>query len=251
MRISMQVLAYVIAIIAVLLFGTVGTYIISNEYNGFNVRINSVISALFFTVVTISTVGYGDIYPVTKLAQIFVIILIIAGLSVFLSAIAVISGEFMNERISKIEGRLSSFEKRFLKNHVVLIGTDTINMHIAEKLKEKNERFIIVTSDKVTADHLNFQGYKAYVVDATSDSDMKEFALDKAKAIVIDMRDGSRAVYSLLLVRDLAKSQKVIVIAPNAEAEHHLKNIAAKGTVIVNPSELAAKVVSDNLFRQG
>ena len=92
MHVNVKIAIYVLAIVLVLAYGTLGSYALGG--NNFNVKIGSVSESLYFTVVTISTVGYGDIYPVTTLGRYFTIVLIISGLSIFLSAVTVLSGDF-------------------------------------------------------------------------------------------------------------------------------------------------------------
>lgn len=239
---------YAAALITIILFGIIGTFIIGQN-GGFNVKINSLLDAAYFTIVTLSTIGYGDIYPVTPIAKVFVIILIIVGLGFFLGAIAAITGELMNRRIENLSGRLSGFEKRLMNKHIILIGSNTTNIYLAEKLQETNAKFIMITSDPTTADHLKRQGYRAYVADSTSALAMKEFEPKNAKAIVIDLKDSSRAIYALLVAKELAGSAKIVVIAPTKDAEHHLRNIAAGRALIVNPSDIAAKTISESVFK--
>lgn len=243
-----ELTVYALALLTILLFGIAGTYIIG-QHGGFNVKINNLLDATYFTIVTLSTIGYGDIYPVTPTAKIFVIVLIIVGLGVFLGAIAAITGEFMNRRIENLSGRLSSFEKRLMNKHIILVGSNTTNTYLAEKLHETNAKFIIVTNDPTNAEHFKRLGYRAYVSDSTSEVDMKEFEPKKAKAIVIDLKDSSRAIYALLVAKDLAGTAKIVVIAPTKDAEHHLRNVAAGRALIVNPADIAAKTISESLFK--
>lgn len=243
-----KLITYVIAILAVLIFGIAGTYILGQN-GGFNVKITSLLDAAYFTIVTMSTIGYGDIYPVSNTAKIFVIILIIVGIGAFFTTIVALSGEFMNDRIAVLSGGVNRFEKRMLDKHVILIGSDTTNMYLSEKLAEKGERFIVVTIDPAIAERLKRQGYRAYVADATSDVEMKEFELAKAKAVVIDIKDSSRAIYALLVAKELATSAKIVVVAPTKDAEHHLRNIAGGKALIVNPSDIAASKISESIFK--
>ena len=78
---------------------------------------------------------------------------------------------------------------------------------------------------------------------------MNEFEPKKAKAIVIDIKDSSRAIYSLLVAKDIAGSTKIVVVAPSQAAEHHLRNIAAGKAVIVNPADIAATTISNSIFK--
>ncbi len=244
----MEVMIYLISLLAVLAFGILGTYVLG-QHGGFNVRITGWVDAAYFTVVTISTLGYGDIYPVSTTAKIFVMVLIIVGLGVFFSAIVAIAGEFMNERIETLTGRMSTFEKRSLNKHVILIGSGTTNLFLAERMFEKNERFIVITNDPGNAEHMKKLGYRAYIADSTSDSDLREFEPGKAKAIVIDLKDSSRTIYALLVAKELAAHAKIVVVAPTKAAEHHLRNIAAGKAMIVNPADIAAGTISDSIFK--
>ena len=110
----------------------------------------------YFTIVTMSTIGYGDIYPVSAMAKVFVIILILVGIGVFFSTIVAVSGEFMNDRIEIFTGRVSKFEKRLLEKHVILVGSEMTNLYLAEKLTEKmkDEGFATVETIEVLVRNL-------------------------------------------------------------------------------------------------
>ncbi len=248
MDVNSRIFAYIIAIIGVVVFGILGTLYFGGR-GGFNVPVKGVVGAAYFTMATVSTVGYGDIYPITSSARLFVIALIVIGIGVFFGAIVSIFGEFMESRIERISGRMTAFEKRALNKHIILIGSNTTNMYLAEKLAERNERFILITSEEENAERLKKLGYRAYVADATSELDMSDFEPKKARAIVIDIEDSSRAIYALLVAKEMAGNSKIVVMAPTKGAEHHLRNIAAGKALVVNPSDIAANTISDTLFK--
>jgi voltage-gated potassium channel len=242
-----EILAYSIALLSVLAFGVIGTYVLGHR-GGFNVPI-TLIDAFYFTFATISTVGYGDIHATSDSAKIFVIVLIIVGIGVFLSTIVAVAGDFLTTRIETITGRMSAFEKRSLKNHIILIGSNTTNLYLAAKLLEKKEKFIMITNDQSNADHLKRLGFEAYVADSTSDVEMKEFVPEKAKAIVIDLKDSSRSIYALLVAKDVAGDAKIVIIAPTKSAEHHIRNLAGEKALVVNPADIAANSINDSIFK--
>ena len=240
MKIKIEHLAYIIAITGVFIFGIIGTYLIGKG-GGFNVSKISPLTAAYFTIVTMSTVGYGDIYPVSNLGKIFVMVLIVVGLSIFLSAITIISSGFVNNKIEKLSSRITSFEKRMLKGHIVLIGMDGVNVAIAKELMGRGEKFVIVTADKTVSDRLELQGYKSFVADATSEIDMAQFELQRAKYIVIDLKDNSRTVYALLVVRSIVKDTRVIIVAQTESVEEHIRKLGLfKNEHLINPNSIAA-----------
>lgn len=81
-------------IIAVLFYGSVGSLRIGHQYNPV---IESPIQALYYTIITISTVGYGDYVPTTDVARLFTISLIIIGVGCFLTAITILFQPFMKK----------------------------------------------------------------------------------------------------------------------------------------------------------
>ncbi len=246
MQVDKRVVFYVLAMAAVLIYGTVGTYVLGNSGN-FNVKITSVNEALYFTVVTISTVGYGDITPITSLGRDFVIVLIISGLSIFLSAVTVLSGEFLSSRVEKLYSGLSNVDRKRMHRHIVLIGFDSTNELVAQRLKSQKRNFIVISGDKPTVDALRKKGYPAFVEDYTSKAELEKFNLAKATDIVIDLRDSSKTIYVVLVVKKLAKNAKISVVASNAEAESHLADLEVGS--IINPVTIAADMLTKTLDR--
>ncbi len=239
------VIVYAIAAASIILFGTFGTYILGQQPGNFNIKINSLVTAFYFTMTTLSTVGFGDIVPTSTIARLFVVALIFTGLGVFVSAITLISGDIIESRMEKISGKIAGLERRHLNGHIVLIGYDITNAIIAKKLKGTKSKFIIITSDKTIADKLREMKYKAYVADATSEEDMKNFNLGKARKIIIDLRDSSRTVYAAMVAKALGNASNIVVVAPTIELEGRLKDIKIKK--IVNPAWLAAEGILNEL----
>ncbi len=244
-QINRKTVFYAVAMLIVLTYGTVGAYILGQSGN-FNVNISSWTEALYFTIVTMSTVGYGDIVPVTEIGRIFVIILIISGLSIFLSAITILTGDFLSARVEKLYSGVSVDRKK-MNRHIVLIGLDSTNELVAQKLKSQRRNFVIITGDKPAADSMKKKGYPAFVEDYTSKAELEKFNLDKATDIVIDLRDNSKMVYVVLVVRKLAKHAKISVVAHHTEAEAHLEDLEVD--TVVNPITIAADTLIKTLDR--
>ncbi|EQD34742.1 TrkA-N domain protein [mine drainage metagenome] len=243
---QITITAYAIAIVAVLAFGTVGTYVLGHNSSGnFSVRIDNWIEALYFTVTTISTVGYGDIVPVSSIARIFDMVLILSGLGAFFAAVTTLSGDFVNSRLVKLSGKISGLERKMLTGHIVLIGFDTTNALLASKLKKQKRKFIVVTEDKALADKLKDEGFNAYIADITSETDMKAFRLDRAKRVIVDVRDVSRTIYAAIVAKSLSSSNDLIIVAATEDVERHLRELNMRH--IVNPSAMAANMIDSNI----
>jgi voltage-gated potassium channel len=244
MKIKTIYLAYIIGMFVLLLVGTTLTYVVGQN-GGFNVPITSFVTALYFTVATVTTVGYGDIFPVTDGARVFVILLIIVGISVIFGGLVQISGEFVNSRIERLSGRLTGVERRLLSDHIVLVGYGHVNAAVASILKEESRRFVLIAQDKETADMLRARDYNAYYADPTSETDMLALNLHKAERIVIDLTDSSKTVHAALVAKSLAKGRELIVVAPTPETVRYLIQLEIK--YIVDPAEMAANRINNML----
>lgn len=93
-RLQRHHVAAIWIIIAVLFYGTVASLRIGHQYVP---AIESPIQALYYTIITISTVGYGDYVPTTDVARLFTISLIIIGVGCFLTAITILFQPFMKK----------------------------------------------------------------------------------------------------------------------------------------------------------
>ncbi len=86
-------------IVIIMVYGTFGTLLLGN---GFRQKISDIVTALYYVVITLSTVGYGDIVPDSREARLFTISLIVAGLGIFASVIASALGPAISGELSRI-----------------------------------------------------------------------------------------------------------------------------------------------------
>lgn len=236
---------YVFAIVILILTGSIITYALGHNTTNFSHPITTFFDAIYFTIITISTVGYGDIVPVTEISKVFVIFLLFIGLGIFASAITFISGEIMNNRLQNLSGKISNTERRFLRKHTILVGYNSTNIIIAKILKEKSERFIIISPDKVIVDQLKENGYRAYVTDVTSESDLNQLNMPKANHIIIDLREDSLTVYVSILIKNILKGLHIDIdiVVETGDVEKHLRSIGITNTI--NPAAIAARSIID------
>ncbi len=240
MRLSIKIITDAVLIALVVSFGTFGTYILGRHGN-FNIPIHSLLTALYFTITTLSTVGYGDIYPVTSIARIFDIILIVVGLGVFFSTITVLAGGFMNDSINALTGRISGVEKKLLNRHIILIGYGPTNEKLAINLKKEKRRFIILISDKSIVDKLRADGYHAFIIDETSEHDILTYGLNKAEKVVIDVKDKARTLFIALVVKDMIGTKTTTIVADDDVLENRLEGLGFNA--VINPSKIAAESI--------
>ena len=103
LRLTYAQLIVIISFVLILMCGVIGSYILKDQFSG----INDWTDAIYFTIVTYSTVGYGDIVPHSESAKLFVMSMIFVGLGTFAAMLTFIVGAFVN----RIQNILQTFNK--------------------------------------------------------------------------------------------------------------------------------------------
>lgn len=125
-----------------LFYGTFGSYLLRDSFQG----INSLADAIYFTVVTYSTVGYGDILPLSPSAKYFVISMIVIGLIMFTTGITLIA-YMLNSKLKSLIFNINK-GKISMSNHIVFIGYGILTKMLIERYRKNNEKYIVIDQGK-------------------------------------------------------------------------------------------------------
>lgn len=106
-----------ISILSIPAYGTLGACMLGE---GFKPKITNVVSAFYFTIITLSSVGCGDIVPAVEETRLFVVSLHIVGLSIFATVIASTLGPVISQELSRIFTPEAKRMKK--KDHVIVVG---------------------------------------------------------------------------------------------------------------------------------
>ena len=223
-------------ILAVLAYGVFGSYLLGK---GFHPAIAGLNTAFYFTIVTLSTVGYGDIVPVTPEARWFVMSLLVIGLGVFASAIASALGP-------KISGELQRMfnpkEKTMEpKDHVILVGEGFIALNTATELKQRGVPFVQIVPPTaevaVDAKHPVIKG------DATDDAVLRQAGIQNARMVIAARDDDGENAFIALVAKDLNPQVQVTAVASSALAIRRLK--LARADLVFSPAAVGSRLLAD------
>lgn len=235
---------YLLVVLVVIGTGSVIAYIIG-LLGGFNIPHLNLLNSVYYTIDTLTTNSYGDIVPVSSVAKAFTIVTEITGVSIFVGALTILTSEIMDRKMNKITGEISDVESRLLKNHVVLIGTDSVNVYLAEQLKSEKKRFVIITNDRAHLEEFRDSNYPLHVANITSKESLKRYGVPFAEKVVIDVHDKSLSMYSFMVARSIAgKNTKIKIIARDQETEEYFSEIAqGPNEQVINPESTVAKEI--------
>ena len=229
-----SILFSVSGILAVLVYGTVGSYLLRD---GFKPPLENWSTAFYYTIVTLSTVGYGDIVPVSPEARWFAISLLVIGLGVFASAIASalgpkLAGEFT--RLFNPKEKIMEF-----KNHIILVGDGFIARNTAEELKQRGALFVQIVSTKDSADESN------HVIegDATDDGTLSKAGILHAQMVIAAREDDGENAFIALGAKDLNPDVKVLAVASSPLSMRRLK--LARADLVFSPAAVGGRLLAD------
>ena len=192
------------------------------------------------TVITISTVGYGEVHPLSATGRIFTIILIAGGVGGALFVLSAFVEYLLEGRFRTTLGRRQMKTKiAKLKDHFILCGYGRVGEEIARTFSEEGAPFVIIDSRQDNFAMAETEGYLCLLGDATSDKVLIEAGIERARGLVAAVGSDADNTYITLSARGLRPDLFIEARANNKEAKTKLKRAGADR--VVSPSSIGAR----------
>ncbi len=209
------------------------------------------IDAIYMTVITVTTVGFSEVSPLSADAKIFTIFLIIASVFILGFAISVIT-EYLLSRNSqellkkkKVKNKISS-----LSNHVIICGFGRNGNQAAERLRAYKRPFVVVEKDKEIID--KFEDNILFVEgDSNEDSVLLEAGIERAQYIITTLPDDAANLFVVLSARQLNKDLYIISRASQISSQKKLRFAGANQVIMpdkIGGDHMASLVVMPDLI---
>jgi voltage-gated potassium channel len=190
--------------------------------------------AFYMTVITVATVGFQEVHPLSEAGRMFTVTLIITSFGTFAYAITsitryIMDGEF--REYFKTKRLTTELEK--LENHVIICGYGRNGKQAARVLKSHNQRFVVV-EQKGDATLSMSEKYPHLVIngDATQDEVLIKAGIERARAVVTTLPADADNLFIVLSARTLNKKLNIISRASDDNSDKKLK-IAGADHVIM------------------
>lgn len=189
--------------------------------------------AFYMTIITLSTVGYGEVNTLSEEGRIFTSFLILFNLGVFAYAITIISNFI-------VEGDLGAFLKEYkmykkvynMKDHTIVCGYGQHGRQVCQELRQSNLPFVVIEINVDLLQDMNTTSDRWLHGDATSDEVLLEARIDRAKAVVVTYSEDALNVYTVLTARQLNPNLRIITRATDRTAEKKLLRAGANHVVL-------------------
>lgn len=215
----------------------------------------TILDAIYQTGITFTTVGYGEIGPISQAGRLFTITLIIFGFLVFTMSITalikvLVKGKFLD--LYKERDMLYKIAR--LRNHFVIFNHNEYSIQLAEQFKENHIPFVVVDPREDMEDIANEYKYPYYVKEETyTERAFLKSHLSSAKGVISLSKNISDSITIIASIRLYEKELKRInpyLIICNAESQKDIERLKKLGAnKVVAPPELMAKRVSAMAIR--
>ncbi|TAL67730.1 MAG: voltage-gated potassium channel protein [Burkholderiaceae bacterium] len=218
-----------------MLYATFGSYYLGAE---FKPPIGDVVTALYYAMVTMTTVGYGDITPQTPEAKLFAISVIVLGVAVFATSLTAVIAPMVSRSLQRIVNRKGTGMKR--ENHFVVIGKTSLAINTWHELARRGRpvtRLLRETPEDGELKDVDF------VVGDPSNLDvLREAGAQHAEAVLAMLADDSENAFVVLAVRELAGKARTVAAVNDA---HHLSRVKlAQPDVVIAPQVLGGELLA-------
>lgn len=219
MSLQKRLTTAVMALFCILCVGTLGFHYLE----GWNFY-----ESLYATVVTLSTVGYGDFIPHSAVGMLFTVFLIIVGVGTMLYTVGLVAETMIEGRLNVILGK-GRIEKMIDKmhDHYIICGCGRIGRLICRELKEENVDFVVIENDPEAIQRIEEEGYIYYRGDATHDKALLAAGIKKAKGIVCVLPSDAENLYVILTARELNQDIYILSRSEDEESEKRLLRAGA------------------------
>ncbi|MFD0963383.1 potassium channel family protein [Pseudofulvibacter geojedonensis] len=225
----------------ILLIGVVGFRIIADL---------SWVDALYMTVITISTVGYGEVAPLSEEAKVFAIFLILASVFFITYAISVISEYIVkNNDFQLLKQRKMKKKVDQLNGHVIICGYGRNGKQAAQKLSIHNKSFVVIERDKELIE--KYENDVLFVHgNANEDDVLQNAGVERAHSLIAALPKDADNLFVVLSARQLNKELTIISRASQETSYNKLKLAGANNVIMpdkIGGDHMASLVVIPDL----
>ncbi len=227
-RLFSKLLYSVIILCIIICVGTFG-YMFFEEWN--------LVDSFYQTIITVSTVGFGEVHVLSDIGKLFTAFLIITSFGTFAFAITsitsyVVSGEYLtyfkeSKLMKEIEG---------INDHVIVCGFGRVGSKAIETLREHHHKFLVIEQNDEIIEHFRTKA-NIYCLkgNATQDDMLLKAGIQKAKALITTLPYDADNLFVVLTARELNNDLTIISRASKSSSVKKLK-IAGADNVIMPDS---------------
>lgn len=190
--------------------------------------------AFYMTIITISTVGFGEIKPLSIAGRVVTILTISTGITIGAYTIGLLLRMFIEGELGKIFGR-RKLEKNIsaLKEHFIICGCGRIGSIICQELQSEQIPFVVIEADPGKNEELEKEGYLYINRDASSEETLLKAHIKSARGLVTAVGSDADNVFIALTAKGLRPD--IFILSRASDVKNEAKLIKAGASRVVSP----------------
>lgn len=238
-RALLRLLWTFVALLSLLIIGTAGYQVLEGM---------TFIDALYMAVITVSTVGFGEIEPLSRVGRLFTMVLIVGGGGVAAYAISSAAEFFLSG-----EWRVYLDEQRHrrqllrLTNHTIVCGYGRMGRHVVAELKAEQLPFVVIDPDEEKVARIRQRGDLALQGNAANEDDLQVAGIERAASLIAAVSTDAENVFIVLTARSLRPDLIIVARANYDDSEGKL--LRAGATRVILPYRISGRRMVSLLVR--
>ena len=237
-------LKFIFVVFALLLiFGTLGNMLLLKV---------SLVDALYMTVITISTVGFGEVGTTSDLSELFSVLMIFLGVGVVGYAFTTVVAMLVEGRLvdlwkgSKMDKKISALDE-----HYIICGSGELADVIIEKFTKEGLDFLVITDDRADLDDYSHNNVLVIEGQATEEEVLEKAGITKAKGLIAALPSEVDNIVTVLTARNLNKDIYIIANSTSKSGSQKLMKVGANKTmsaIEISGKRLASLMIKPNII---
>lgn len=190
--------------------------------------------SFYMTLITISSVGFSEIVPLSQAGRVLTVVIIISGISLLTYTLGQVARVFIEGEIQKLFGR-RKLEKQIslLKNHFIICGYGRIGQVICRELADEKFPFIVIEQKDAKIQQMDKIGFLYLNKDATTEEALLQAGLENARGLVTAVSTDADNVFITLTAKSLKPD--IFILSRAADLKNEKKLLRAGASRVVCP----------------
>ncbi len=233
----------VLSLLSLGAYAVFGTYLLGPE---FSPPVTNLLTALYFSVTTLSTVGYGDIVPKTTEARIFVMSVIVIGVSIFAASLSTVVIPLVNKRL-----RRNALGEQFMKReqHTIIVGDTPLARNTALAIRARGLP-VTVIARQLPPDRsvgaVDDDGRDDLLIGDPTDIELlKRAGVADAVSLMALLEDDAENAFVILAAREVGTAARTVIAV---RGPNNVKRVRlARPDLIIAPELFSSEILAMNV----
>jgi voltage-gated potassium channel len=206
------------------------------------------IDAIYMTVITLGTVGYGETHPLDTVGRLMTMGIIVLGFTTFVYAVSVLTNLFVSgDVLVQMHHRKAKHMSEGLEHHVIVVGFGRVGQAVVRGLNEMGRACVVMDRNPDAEATIKAAGGVQVIGDATSEDDLRRAGIDRADALIAAADQDSENLVVVLTARSTRSDLRIVSRVNQAAWKERIHHAGANVAQSPYPSyglSLAAAAVS-------